>query len=97
MLLYRTGSGELLFYGMREMEKGQLSKVYSSISDACSQGKRYCYINFYLTDRVKELLINDGFRIQVESYDMWYYYIIRWGKVHTFQKFLDRVHSFLKW
>ena len=49
---------------------GQLYKVYSSISDACSQGKRYCYINFYLTDRVKELLINDGFRIQVESYDM---------------------------
>lgn len=83
MYLYLTDSGDTLFYGIREVEKRQLSKVYSEISESCSQGKRYCYINFHLTDRVKELLIHEGFHIQVE------YYKVSW----TRPSFLQRVKS----
>lgn len=100
MYLYQTDSGDTLFYGIREVEKRQLSKVYSEISDACNHGKRYCYINFYLSDRVKELLIHEGFHIQVEYYDVWYYYVIRWGnqsgKTSILYELWDKIHSFLR-
>lgn len=96
MYLYQTDSGDTLFYGIREVEKRQLSKVYSEISDACNHGRRYCYINFYLSDRVKELLIHEGFHIQVEYRDVWYYYIIRWGKTSILCELLDKIYSFLR-